>query len=651
MKHPFAGASALLLCLVFEVQAQVSQLPLCLAPVSAPAVEAGTHMYVASFDSADWSGDLTRYRLQPNDQREALWSARARLEAQGMARRVLMNRDGRLVDFRWDNLDASQQVALDHPPGGEPDGLGRERLAFLRGERGEEGRLFRQRGAVLGDIVNSAPLLIGPPSRNARALDLLEGDPQAHRYSTFKAAQAQRPSVLYVGANDGMLHAFAADSGDELFAFVPSTVIRELNQLADPGYVGDRHRYFVDGPLVAEDVYVGGAWRTVLVGSLGGGGRALFALDVSDPHNPRLLWEIDASKRFAELGFGLPRPSLVRLSDGRWVVLAANGYGGRSGRALLYLIDVASGRLLQALPASDQSGEPNGLSSPRAVDIDGDGIADYAYAGDLRGNLWRFDLAAGAEGARTAFAGRPLFAARDATARPQPISAAPRVIRHPTGEGLLVLFGTGKFFEAVDARPEMGGPMSLYGIWDRQTAGEVALTTPHITRADLQRQVLGPEDGAGRRSLSRHPVVWRVEQYSEARVKQWGWYLDLPEAGERLIADPVSSGRLALFATLAPNADPCTGIVTRLLAVDPRTGGAPQVDALDANRDGSIDEGDRREGEVVAGLRLVGGDVGLSFAFDLASGLGIALGSDEALRFFDGVRPGRQSWRVLEGAQ
>ncbi|MFZ5957014.1 pilus assembly protein [Pseudomonas knackmussii] len=649
MKHPFAGASALVFCLVFQVQAEVSQLPLCLASVSAPAVEAGSHGYVANFDSADWSGDLTRYRLQPNGQREALWSARARLDAQGMARRVLMNRDGVLIDFSWDMLDAAQQAALDHPPGGEPDGLGRERLAFLRGERGEEGRLFRQRSSVLGDIVNSTPLLIGPPSRNARALDRLEGNLQAQHYSAFKAAQGQRPSVLYVGANDGMLHAFAADSGDELFAFVPSAVIGELNQLADPGYVGDRHRYFVDGPLVAEDVYIDGDWHTVLVGSLGGGGRGFFALDVSDPRSPRLLWEIDASERFAELGFGLPRPSLVRLSDGRWVVLAANGYGSRNDRALLYLIDIGSGRLLQALAANDHSGVPNGLSSPRAVDIDGDGIADYAYAGDLLGNLWRFDLAAGTEGARTAFAGRPLFAARDAAERPQPISAAPRVIRHPTGEGLLVLFGTGKFFEEADARPAVGGPMSLYGIWDRQTAGEAALGTPHITRTDLQRQVLGAEDAAGRRSLSRHPVVWRVEKDPEARVKQWGWYLDLPEAGERSIADPVSSGQLALFTTLAPNADPCSGVVSRLLAVDPRTGGAPQVDALDANRDGSIDEADRREGEVVASLRLVVGDSGLSYAFDLANGLGIAQGRSETVRFFDGVRPGRQSWRVLEG--
>lgn len=637
------------LCLAVEASAasvEVSQMPLCLGVVARPAVETedDIHSYVASFDSTDWSGDLTKYRLQPNGKHESLWSAKAKLEAQGQVRRVLMSRAGRLADFRWDHLDAAQQAALD-----SADGAGRERLAFLRGERGEEGARFRQRGAVLGDIVNSAPLRVGPPAHKAGLLDRLEGDPGARSYSAFKAARATRASMIYVGANDGMLHAFDASSGDEVFAFVPSAVILAMGRLADPTYGGEQHRYFVDGPLIAEDVYFDGAWHSVLVGSLGAGGRALFALDVSDPQRPRLLWEIDASERFADLGFGLPRPALVRLADGRWVLLAANGYGSRDEHAALYLIDIRSGRLLQALPVSDHSGAPNGLSSPRAVDADGDGIADYAYAGDLRGNLWRFELRDGAAQARVSFAGRPLFAARDASSRPQPISAAPRVIRHPTGAGWLVLVGTGKFFEATDLMLE--GGMSLYGIWDRQTTGTAALSTPHITRTELQRQVLGREDGAGRRSLSRQPVTWQVEDDPEARVKQWGWYLDLPEPGERVVADPAGSGWLAFFSTLAPNAVPCTDVVSRLLAIDPRTGGAPQVDALDANRDGSVDLADRRDGETVAGLRLEAGSAGLSFAFDLASGLGIVLGNREALRFFDGVRPGRQSWRVLEGGQ
>lgn len=640
---------------------EIAQLPLCMAAggasVSGPETESGRSTlaeparsaderfgFVASYSSADWSGDLQKYRLLANGGREALWSARARLDGQGMARRVLTNREGALVELQWENLQAWQRDALEHNGAGEVDGLGRERLAFLRGERRLEGQGFRRRSTVLGDIVNSVPLWLGPPSRNARALDLLEGPAQSRAYSAFKQTHARRPAMLYVGANDGMLHAFDAASGDEVFAFVPSAVFARLGRLADPSYAGMQHRYFVDGPLLAEDVYFGGVWHSVLVGSLGGGGRALFALDVTEPRQPRLLWEIAADARYAGLGFVLQRPQIVRLADGRWSLLVGNGYASATQRAVLYLIDVASGRQLRALHADEGSGRPNGLSGPRAVDLDGDGIVERAYAGDLQGNLWRFDLAAGAATAQIAFGGRPLFAARDLAGRAQAISVAPRAIRHPSGNGLLLLFGTGRFFEAADVLPGETN-MSLYGIWDRQRA-ESASSAPAISRADLLRQVYTREDGQGRRSLSRQPLTWRAEGSTDGARGKLGWFLELPVAGERLLSDPQSSGRLALFNSLTPD---CTnGHVSRLLAVDPYTGGAPQVDALDGNRDGLIDGNDRVGDEVLASLRIAAGPGGLAFGYDLASGLGFALGTAEPVRFFDGIRPGRQSWRVME---
>ena len=654
------------------------------ASAARPAVAAGevkdqAHVYVASFSSEDWSGDLVKYLQPANAGRQQLWSAKALLDARKNPRRVLMGKGKSLVDFAWSNLDSGQRRVFNQTLSGDQDSRGEARVQYLAGKRDLEGSEFRVRGGLLGDIVNSAPLLVTAPSRPALPRDRLESpdnDGLSSRddaYSEFKAAQASRRSMIYVGANDGMLHAFDAETGEEVFAFVPRPALAGMYRLTDPRYTIAEHRYLVDGPLVAEDVFFDGAWRTVLVGGLGAGGRALFALDVTDPQQPKLLWEIEGGAGpFARLGHTLARPVITRLHSGQWAVLAANGYDGLQDMAVLYLIDIATGSLLRELNVSQGGDAANGLSSPRAADMDGDGIVDHAYAGDLLGNLWRFDLykatsqggyggpdSASASDYRVGLAGRPLFRARLAPLAPgkegevQPITAAPWLVRHPSGQGVLALLGTGKYFEVHDAEADTSRAMSLYGIWDRLAAGEQGGNDSTVTRNRLQAQKFTKATDSYR-SLSSNPLAWApaAQKPGSAGNGVHGWLLDLPKTGEQVVADPASSGRLALFATLTPNADPCQdGVSTWLLALNPLTGGAPLTDALDYNNDGVVDARDREGNDKVAGVLLPGGLGGASLGFDLSSGLGVAHGSEGAVRFYDGIRPGRQSWRQMEALE
>ncbi|MBO3275294.1 pilus assembly protein [Pseudomonas schmalbachii] len=642
--------------------------PAVISPTSESA-ETGAFTYTPSFSSEDWSGDLIKYRQDPVSGTQAqVWSAKARLLQREQKRGIWMRgRNGNLVEFTWSNLNSEQQAAFNRTLDGDADSLGSARVDYLRGDRSKEGTLFRSRQNLLGDIVGSAPVVVAAPSRPAYLMNALDGQGS---YSDFKDARKNRATRIYVGANDGMLHAFDPN-GEETFAFVPTAALEKMNRIPDRKYTGNQHQYFVDGPLVTGDVYFGGAWHSVLVGSLGGGGRSMFALDITDPANIRLLWEISAGdSAYRDLGYTLTKPSIARLHDGRWAVVAANGYDSIDDHAVLYLVDIGDGSLIKSIPVSDGGSAPNGLSTPRVVDMDGDGIADYAYAGDIRGNLWRFDLfAPGTPGKpygeassfaatssfRASFGGAPLFQAVSGSGGFQPITSAPRVARHPGGTGLLVIFGTGKYFETSDAVVGSGKAMSLYGIWDRQTAGESALSTPSVTRSRLQEQTLVTKEGVtignGTRNIrivSDKAVAWTSTSAGATVVEKYGWYLDLPDTGERIVSDPTTSGNLLLITTLAPRSDPCEdGVRTWLMALNPLTGGAPDMDALDLNHDGTIDELDRAaDSVIVSGIEFPGITGGLAPGLDSEHNL-VGCGSDGCLRIDDGIRPGRLSWRRM----
>ncbi|CAB5719559.1 Tfp pilus assembly protein, tip-associated adhesin PilY1 [Delftia tsuruhatensis] len=443
---------------------------------------------------------------------------------------------GQGVPFRWTSLNAAQKAHLGQNRG-TPDGHGENRLNYLRGERGMEGtgspprytatRPFRQRQSRQGDIINSAIWYTGAPSSLYPTQD----------YMQFAQTRQGRTPMLYVGGNDGMLHGFSALDGSEKLAYVPRGVIPSaaqppgLAQLTEPGY-DNRHRYFVDGSPMTGDVKIASQWKTLLVGTLGAGGKGYFALDATDPANfgesnaaslvlldrslhasetfpanCSLLSDDQARKRCEEdkdIGHVFAPPVLddsnpqrttqiTQLNDGRWAVVMGNGYNSHNGRAVLLVQYLDQGRELLRLQTP--AGTPgNGLSAPRLVDINGDGRPDVAYAGDLLGNLWKFLIASDDPSKwETAFGGKPLFTLFDpATAafdtQSKSITAAPtvrandrrQVMKNSAGQdenlavgGMMVAFGTGRNVTVQDPGNEMPG--TIYSILDstryKQTGG------------------------------------------------------------------------------------------------------------------------------------------------------------------------------------
>jgi len=565
-------------------------------------------LYVPGFDPATWSGSLKRFRLTAAADgtvrvaERADWDAGAILTGQHAsppqprpeARRMFAGRrlpSGGLAasPFTWEALDAVQRELLDRPPARDPaerapaDGLGPRRLAWLRGHRGDEagqaqGQL-RRRDRVLGDIVNSLPVHAGPPA-------LRTGGPG---YAEFRARHRQRHPVVYVGANDGMLHAFDAGSGIELFAYLPAALLAHVGRLADPAY---RHRAYVDGPVAVADARVGADWRTLLVAGFGAGAQGVFALDVTDPgavDAGAALWEF-TDEDDADIGNVVGMPLILPFRGGsrerpspRHAVVVSgglNGYRDDGARrhnpdapGALFLLAPDKPRdapwrhgenYLKVLTPPGEPGMPNGLGPPGVV-VEGDGTVRRLYAGDLQGNLWRIDVQAPAstEARRLPRLSAPqlLFVARDASGLRQPITVAPRTA-HAPGGGILVLFGTGRLFDADDLARTQRGAQTFYAILDTPDATRVG------GRAELApRKVTISADGR---------VVIAGDDYTPGDASgRRGWYLDFPDSaatGERsLSAARVAHGRVHV-GTLLPGRDACTAAGARQYTLDVLTG-------------------------------------------------------------------------------
>jgi type IV pilus assembly protein PilY1 len=570
-------------------------------------------VYQAMFSSVDWSGRFKAVRFDGMF-REELWDAAERMVAQGERRIFTFDPLSSPVPqgglFHWSSLNDAQKAELNkNPEHGLPDGLGEQRLSYLLGERLQEQRSggpFRDRGTILGDIVNSDPHFVWRPDYGFHPLD-----PEGMEYAQFRKGlqQSERPPMIYVGANDGMLHGFNAETGDEVFAYVPNALFPKLSLLTSPQY---GHAYYVDGSAKSLDVYSGGAWRTVLVSGLGAGGRAVFALDVTDPavFGPQdVLWEVDSTQEdFLHLGHVMDQPTIVRLNDGTWAALIGNGYHNAGHKAVLYLVEIGTGKLIMAIDteADGNVGQPNGLSTPRPLDTNSDRITDVVYAGDLQGNLWKFDLSsADRSDWKVAFSndGKPqaLFTAKDRDGQTQPITIRPTAFRHPEG-GIMVLFGTGQLFEVEDVVPGSLQVQTFYGIRDvgAVLSGPRAeifqeqqiIWEDHWTYED-EEGATEEDEGIGVRILSREPVEWTEKQ---------GWFLDLVSPtgaqGERVVSEPIllktrKNDTAVLFNTMIPSDDPCGfGGSGWLMYFDALTGGRFDYVFLDVNGDGIVDEKD-----------------------------------------------------------
>ncbi|HFN5130717.1 TPA: pilus assembly protein [Pseudomonas aeruginosa] len=641
--------------------------------------------YQTSFASdKNWAGDLTRYSLTTQDKatvQTKLWSAQSILDAMpngGAGRKIMMAGSGTsgLKEFTWGSLSADQQRQLNRDPDRNDvaDTKGQDRVAFLRGDRSKENSdNFRTRNSILGDIINSSPATVGKAQYLTYLAQPIE---PSGNYSTFAEAQKTRAPRVYVGANDGMLHGFDTD-GNETFAFIPSAVFEKLHKLTARGYQGGAHQFYVDGSPVVADAFFGGAWHTVLIGSLRAGGKGLFALDVTDPANIKLLWEIGVDQE-PDLGYSFPKPTVARLHNGKWAVVTGNGYSSLNDKAALLIIDLETGAITRKLEVTGRTGVPNGLSSPRLADNNSDGVADYAYAGDLQGNLWRFDLIAGkvnqddpfsrandgpavASSFRVSFGGQPLYSAVDSAGAAQAITAAPSLVRHPTRKGYIVIFGTGKYFENSDARADTSRAQTLYGIWDQQTKGEAAGSTPRLTRGNLQQQTLDLQADSTFASTARtiriasqNPVNWLN---NDGSTKQSGWYLDFMVngtlKGEMLIEDMIAIGQVVLLQTITPNDDPCAdGASNWTYGLDPYTGGRTSFTVFDLARQGVVDSKSdysyNKQNVAVSGTEQKGLG-GLTLSTN-EQGNPEVCSSGECLTVNPGPNTrGRQNWRPIEG--
>lgn len=564
---------------------------------------------LASADQQSWWGDLQKLTLSQSGSalgisNSPIWSAAVNLkhDASNLSKyldsRVILSSDpdkaaaSRPIAFRWSSLSATQQAAITGAPSIR---TGQERLNWLRGDATREGKntaidtskgLRNRPVTKLGDIVNSTPVYVGKPDDGL-------ADPV---YAAFRADKSARMPMVYVGANDGMLHGFRESDGVEVMAYVPSQVYPALRSLTEETYP---HKSFVDGHLTVRDAKFTTGYRSVLVSGLRAGGKGYFALDVTDPlafgeANPgaTVLWEFTTRDDAANLGYSYGRPVIAKLNNGKWAAIFSNGYNSTNGKASLYVAYIEEGKSGWVIDSNfrridtgvGDATTPNGLSSPGAADIDGDGDVDYVYAGDLRGNLWKFDLT-GAMGAWSVGA-TPLFKATDANSVAQPITTAPEITLHPAG-GYFVLFGTGQAIQVDDLSNK--GVQSFYGVWDT-TYGPIAdrskllqhVLTENTTRTDVGKTLRSIDEAT--------PSWWDAVTNPNGQL---GWYVDLKEngaaLGERVIEDPLLRDGVILFVSAVPVSDPCSGGgYSWLNEIDAITGARLKQPPFDLNGDGQF---------------------------------------------------------------
>ncbi|HHQ4541520.1 TPA: pilus assembly protein [Aeromonas veronii] len=561
---------------------------------NATRLDSNTHIYQARYNSGDWSGQLVSIPLNSDGSLgEITWDA-ATLIPEPAVRNIYTLQGGVGIPFRWDALNTTNR-ALFNIAG---DNLGESRVAYLRGERAGEqrnGGAFRNRSDLLGDIINSDPVYVGKRDYGySSAAGLTQSEREGYQAFLGSTAITRRPPMLYVGANDGMLHGFRVADGIERLAYIPSSLLGELSQLTRPNY---SHRYYVDGTPKVGDAYLGSRWKSILLGSTGAGGKAVFAIDVTAPDNftaDKMLWEFTDS----EMGVALAAPTLVRVkADNKWVALVANGYNSTSQTARLFVLDLATGAIIKEIDTEvGSSSEPNGLSSPLPVDQDGDRVVDYVYAGDLHGNLWKFDLtdknsAQWGSALKTGNKPKPLFQACNGSCSAgtrQPITMRPLAIRHPKG-GVMVMMGTGSYFtnddKLVPATPRLE---AVYGIWD---------TGATVLSSQLLQQSITHEFVANGTTIKFNVRV--VSNRNVNYTSQKGWYLLLKSpglskgVGERAVSEMLYRHKQLIFNTLIPSADACDfGGRSWLMELDPISGARLTYSVFDVNGDGAVNDDD-----------------------------------------------------------
>ena len=665
------------------------------AALSSGFLAAETRIYQAIFRTRDWSGQLLAFAIDPDNGEilyngtgpsGSLWDAALKLNLQNYntGRKIITYKPStnKGIPFRWpsnpaspssNELDLTQTAALNiNPITALNDNQGSHRLNYIRGNQALEtknGGTFRNRSTLLGDIINSNPIAIAVPEQQYPVVWSGSAAENNSSYATFRQNNLNRQSVLYVGANDGMLHAFNGLTGTEIFAYVPSSLYSTLPLLSAANYA---HRYYTDGSPTIIDVFISNQWRTILAAGLNGGGQAVYALDITDPSQfsegnaaAIVKWEF-TDVQDSDLGYTYSQPVIVRLATGEWAAIFGNGYNntfadGRastSGNAVLYIVNIDTGALIKKLDTGKGMSadplllsRPNGMASPTVVDIDGNSIADLVYVGDLFGNVWKIDISASNASQwdfsfKSGSAPVPLFIAVDANGKRQSITTKPAISRmQNNASGFQVYIGTGKYLETSDKTDT--SVQSIYALRDDGTAT--------ISRTQLRQQTIVAEQGN-----------LRVTSQNQLISTDRGWYMDLTvnnvARGERIISNMLYLNKNVIFSTTIPTSDPCEfGGESWLMELNAYNGNPLTYYVFDINDDKIFDQNDAviysQSGQSVSvppsGLKS---SVGLISTPAVLNAGGIEYkylpgtsGDIQKITENPGInRFGRQSWRQLQ---
>jgi type IV pilus assembly protein PilY1 len=583
------------------------------AAVNSTGLNVNSKVYQSQFVTSDtpyqdWTGNLFEYDINPSTGIVNLvtpdWSAQTQLDITSQLTppplpRLIATWDptqNHAIPFEWSGGTPANGIATSTVLGTEletftPDTNGQDVLQYLRGIKTQEvagtpGGKFRNRSHILGDIVDSNPAYIGPSNEGL----------QSSSYITFEATTATRPPILYIGANDGMLHAFDVTTGNEKFAYIPQGVYANLIDLANP-YYNAQHQFFVNGSPQGGDVqFVDTTWHSLLVGTEAQGGKSVYALDVTDPtqfsSEPALAGAVLWDFTDVDMGLGFSSPVIANSAAG-WKVFFGNGYNSTNEKPFLYALDPQTGGasmtkidLCAAVPTACNLAVANGLSSLIAINSSGQVAAgaNLIYAGDLQGNMWRVDIS---NANPALWVATVLFQARDGSGNMQPITTKPVASLNPKFPqvlGTMVMFGTGQFLGLPDIAN--ANVQSIYGVYD-PPAGNV---TP-LVRGNLLPQTLSTA------LLGATPV--RIITGTAPNIPtQPGWFIDLSlESGERVINDPrlETGGELVLttYEPIPPMPGSCTATgASYFMVLNFATGGSFTTPQFDANGDGKINSSD-----------------------------------------------------------
>ena len=620
----------------------------------------GTVVYQANYFTAKWKGDLKA--LSVNAATGAInstptWTASGALPAAASRNIQTYNPStGTFVAFKNGStappsLSTAQLKALD-PSGANDSATEMDIVNYLRGDASKEqskGGNYRNRDTALGDIVDSQPVYSGAPNPNEFVNQSFTGYSATTSASCSTAtsspfydwavsstacdgtvtasAASKRTPLVFVSANDGMLHAFNASTGAEVFAYLPGAVINQTNPLANlsnPAYGngGPSHQFYNDGEVTIADAFVklpsdtAAAWHTILVGTTGRGlAKAVYALDITDSANIKPLWERSAGDGLTNsdyIGQMVGKPVIAQVADANWAVLIGNGYNSKNGVSALLQFDLASGTLSVHKTTDITTG--NGLAAPVAwMDTPSTGVSDVAYAGDLHGQVWSFPLSTikttGSGNNQTTTitstptsAGKLLFTAKDASGNVQPITSGMAAGKNPSDSSVWLFFGTGKYLSSTDLSDT--SVQSWYGIIVQSATSSLVSNLSNGRSALVTRKIIAETAGSPNANPPTLPAraVTAAPATSDMSGKS-GWVTDLesplgtspPTAqGERMVVPNQLQGNLLIGTTRIPEVTDICNPSGRgwIMAVDPFTGTNPASNFFDDNGDGLVNGSD-----------------------------------------------------------